>query len=192
MAEQFDQFVKITRTRDDQQIVYGMVYEPNVLDTWGEMMLPSDVELMAHRFMQSVKLSESIDRQHDNVATTCYPIESFIARKGDPDYPEGSWVLGVKIVDPAIWDQVKRGELNGFSYQCMVRKIPAVVEVEIDPIVTGAVEEVEDHTHLFYAEINEAGVVVRGRTSTVNGHYHDILGGTVTEEVSGHSHRFFV
>jgi hypothetical protein len=187
------QFVAIKSVNEDRQIVFGVVYSPNVIDTWGEMMLPSDVELMAYRFMETVKLSKSIDHQHDEKPTTSFPVESFIARKGDPDYPEGAWVLGVKIVDAELWRDVKSGKINGFSYQCMVRKMPAIVEVETYAQLLGETEKTEDHTHLFYAEVDDAGLVVSGKTSpAADGHTHIICGGTATEDADGHSHRFFV
>jgi hypothetical protein len=186
------QLVKITRTNEERKVVYGMVYEPNVLDTWGEMMLAADIETMAHRFMRDVVLADSIDKGHNEKPTGCYPIESFIARAGDPDYPEGSWVLGVKITDDNTWAEIKRGDLNGFSFQCMVRKLPAIVEVEVPIFDVGQTEAVDDHQHLFYVEYDNDGVAVRGRTSTVNGHSHEIFGSSATEVADGHSHRYFL
>lgn len=184
---------KVRRSDDLKKIIYGVVYSPNELDTWGEMMLADDVELMAHRFMQ-LAMRDTIDTAHDEKATrTCYPVESYIARKNDPDgYPEGSWVLGVQL-DDEHWQKYKKGEINGYSFQCLVTKVPAVVEIVFDPEIFGVTEPAEDgHTHTFFAVMNEDGVVVSGRTSTDNGHSHAVKRGTATEETNGHRHRYLL
>lgn len=192
VAEVESKGVKISKIDEDERVVYGVVYAPYELDSHGEMMLPNDIETMARRFMQIEKLDQTIDTNHDNVPNGSYPIESFVARDNDPDYPEGAWVLGVKVEDDSVWRLVKSGELNGFSFQALVRKLPAVVEVEVNPQQTGVTESSNGHTHLFFVEINPDGRIVRGRTTTDNGHAHDIVAGTATSEENGHSHRIFV
>ena len=187
-----EHFVRIRRVDADRQVVYGLVYEPNVIDTWGEMMLPEDVALMAERFAKDVKAEKAIDTQHDNVPNGSLPIESFIARADDPDYPEGAWILGVKVEDTEVWEAVKSGELNGFSFEAMCRKMPAVVDVELFPHNVGVTKATLNHTHLYLARMDDNGVVVGGRTSTDMGHSHAIIAGTATEIENGHSHRYLL
>ena len=187
-----DQWVTIKKFDNDKQIVYGEVYAPMVLDTYGEFMTAEDIEIMAHRFMQ-LDLGSVIDTQHDTLANGAYPVESFIARPNDPDYAEGAWVLGVKIPDAGLWSRAKSGELNGFSFQCLVK--PTDVDVEYDTIrdYVGATELFDTHDHTFFAELNEIGNVIGGRTSkATDGHYHEITRASVTDTAGGHSHRFFL
>lgn len=189
----------IKSVNEDKRIVTGEVYAPNVIDTHGEMMLPEDIELLAHRFMVS-KLTDSIDVMHDNVLVQCNAVESFLARPNDPDYSEGSWVLAVKIDeedDSNLWPRVKSGDLNGFSIEMMVRKVPAIAEIEVLPSVLGYTELSDGHQHIFYARISDDGRVTGGSTSEEqNGfgenHSHQITFGTATDEGGGHSHRFFL
>jgi hypothetical protein len=176
----------------DKQIVYGEVYAPNIIDTHGEMMLAVDIEKMAHKFMQLSYIERAIDTQHNQISNGSYPIESFIARKGDPDYTEGAWVLGVKITDSTIWQAVKEGKINGYSMQSMVRKLPAVVDLEITPSELGVTEKADGHTHMFFVRVDDDGKVSEGRTSADAGHSHLIRSGTATELSDGHAHRFFV
>jgi len=183
---------KVCKMDDDQQIVEGEVYAPNTLDTHGEMMTADAVETICHRFMQIHSLKETIDTQHNNLPAECYPIESFIARKGDPDYTEGAWVLAVKVEDPTLWASVKKGELNGFSFEAYVSKQQAIVELQVFPQSIGETEEAEGHAHFFIAELNADGKVVSGRTSEAAGHSHMITKGTATLESAGHAHRFVV
>lgn len=184
--------VNISKINEEEQIVFGVVYSPYEVDTHGDMMLPDDIKLMAQRYMQLKDLKHSIDTNHDNVSNGSYPVESFIARENDEDYPEGSWVLGVKITDDKVWSMVKNGELNGYSFEALVKKVPAAVRIETLPQQIGVTEVSNDHSHFFFVELNKDGCIVRGRTSTDNGHAHEIIAGTATSEENGHSHRIFV
>ena len=189
-----DRFVRIKRIDENRQVVYGEVYAPFVVDTFGEMMLPEDIEIMAHRFMQQTHMQRAVDTEHDNHSNGSFPIESFIAREEDPDYTPGAWVLGVKVADRTIWGAVKRGELNGFSFQALVKKVPALVSIEVFRDNFGVTElgGEEEHSHFYYVEMDEMGKVVRGQTSDDNDHSHKIIGGTATEPANGHSHRYFI
>ena len=195
MTQITEKISKIQRIDDDQQVIYGLVYAPLDLDTYGEAMTAADIQIMAHRFLQ-LEGTQTIDEMHDELPKQdCYPIESFIARKGDPEgYPEGGWVLGVKIDNDETWGRIKTGELNGFSFQAMVQKVAAIVEIQYEQEHIGqtAFGGNDEHQHLFFAQLNEEGNITTGRTSTVNGHSHKILRGTATEQDGNHSHRFSV
>lgn len=182
---------KIKKLDDEKQIVYGEVYAPYEIDAHGEMMTPDDIELMAHRFMER-SLDGRIDTMHDNSPNGSKPVESFIARKGDLDYSEGAWVLGVKIIDDEVWDKIKKGEINGFSLEAMVMKKEVEVEYEVFSHNVGYTEDTNGHSHVFFIELDENGKVVSGRTSKVDGHFHEIKRASATTENSGHSHRFFL
>lgn len=183
--------VKITKTDAEKRIVYGEVYPPLTLDAHGEFMFPEDVELMAHRFM-SLDLKQSIDQEHDNVATGSYPVESFIAREGDPDFTPGAWVMGTKIDSDEVWARVQAGDLNTYSFEAMVR--PLKVEIEVDAVRDRICmsSETDGHEHVVYVQCDDLGRVVRGWTDIVGGHSHAVFLGTATEKTGGHSHRFFL
>jgi len=40
-----------------------------------------------------------------------------VALKGFEDVPEGSWVIGMKVENDAVWESIKKGELRGFSIE---------------------------------------------------------------------------
>lgn len=183
---------KIIKSDEDRQIIYGEVYAPNRLDTHGEMMLAEDIETMAHRFMR-LDLTKAIDTNHNNVPVAAYPIESFIAREGDPDYTPGAWVMGVKIEDPELWADIKAGRYNGFSFEAYVVPVEAEVEVEVVRDHVGKTEANADHDHYYFVQLDEDGRVIQGRTSkAADGHYHEIVRNSVTKVASRHLHRFFV
>ena len=193
MASSETKIVRIAKTDEDKQIVFGEVYAPNILDAHGDMMLSDDIESMAHNFLREVNLTQKVDTNHDNVANGTYPVESFVARAGDPDgYTEGAWVLGVKIADESVWDSIKKGELNGFSVEALVIKKQALATVNVLIDNFGETEEDSGHTHFFFVELDESGKVVKGRTSSTDGHFHTISRGTATDDTEEHSHRFFI
>lgn len=184
------QIVEIKKADADQQIVYGEVYIPEVPDAHGEFMTSETIQKMAHEFLRNLRV-HNIDTEHDNIENGSYVIESFIARKGDPDFIEGAWVVGVKIVDTEVWGKVRKGELNGFSIQAKVLKTPREVEVEVPEYVQGGTEDAADgHNHTFTVYFSEDGRFMGGSTDVVAGHSHDIKRGTVTELADDHSHRF--
>lgn len=195
-----EKIVRIGRVDGEKRLIFGEVYAPNILDTYCEFVTHDDLELMAHRFLGDLEnLPETIDTNHDNIPNGCFPVESFIARDGDPDFTEGSWVLGVKVTDDHIWAQIKKGELNGFSFEALVR--PVDVEVTLQQVrdLVGKSEEADGHDHMFFVQVNEQGRVVHGHTSMdadPDGDVHDhrIRRATVTEMGGDdrHVHRFFL
>lgn len=182
----------VARLDEGRRVVFGVVYQPNRIDAKGFFMEPEEVEKMAHRYMKLPYLQHSIDTQHDNIPNSCYPIESFIARKGDPDYVEGSWVLGVKIGNDDIWEQIVNGKLNAFSMEIMVKKAPAVATFEHVPNQVGTTEDSEDHSHFFFAQVDDNGRVIKGKTSFNAGHSHEITLNSVTDTTNNHSHRYII
>lgn len=180
------------REQDEQQMVWAEVYAPNIPDTDGDFMTAEDIQSMAYKFMKDLNLRK-IDVQHQNdlVDGACV-VESFIARKGDPDFIEGAWVVGIHIDNKDVWGQVKKGEINGFSMEALVSRTPTRLEIEVPPVIQGRTAKADDgHEHEFFVSYDPQGNLLGGRTSSwEDGHYHEIKRGTVTEVVNGHSHRF--
>ena len=177
--------------------VYGVVYAPMEVDIDGEVMASGDIQKMAHNFIADGLVS-AIDVQHDRVQSGAEVVESFIARKGDPDYPEGAWVLGVRMQEGALWEAVKSGDINGFSVDALVKKASRKVLMEVNKISSGFTEmsvdgaEIQPHSHTFYVEFKDNGRVDFGTTDEVLGHMHKISGTVVTDKSEGHSHRYFI
>jgi hypothetical protein len=178
-----------TPAAPEQRLVYAEVYAPMRPDSHGDFMSAEEIQKMAHRFSTKSRL-QNVDQDHDNTTTPGVQIvETFIARKGDPDFLEGSWVVGIHIPDDDTWARVKSGELNGLSMEALVLRESREVELTIPPVVTGDTSKNADHSHRFYVTYKD-GVFQGGVTDEVNGHKHYIRGGTVTDETEGHTHTF--
>ena len=183
----------IAKTEDgqpEQQMVWAEVYAPNRPDSGGDYMTQEGIQKAAYKFMKHQRLDQ-IDTQHNNELVKGPVIDqSFIARKGDPDFIEGSWVVGMHIDNAEMWDKIKKGEINGFSLEAMATTDHGEVEIEIPPVVSGMTSKSDQHTHQFFVTYSEEGKFLGGRTSIDDGHSHVIKGGTVTESERGHNHRF--
>ncbi len=194
MSKCSTRMVQIVKTDAAKRIVYGEVYAPYVMDTYGEFMFPEDIEKMAHDFLR-LKLDEVIDTNHDTTPNGCFPVESFIARKGDPDFNEGAWVLGVKCTED-MWTKVEKGEINAYSFDALVYPVECEVEVETYRDHFGDTEaQADGHTHAFFCHVNEIGRVVKGWTDAgPDGHVHEISGGskTLPAGFDQHAHRYFL
>ena len=105
--------VPIVKVDAEKRIVLGVVYEPDVRDTDGNFMTAEEIERWP-TVLENMR-NTNIDRNHDDKPQYGVVVESFIARKGDPDFPPGAWVLGTHVIDDETWEAIKSGEITGYS-----------------------------------------------------------------------------
>jgi len=194
---------EIKKADEKLQIAYAEVYAPDFPDAHGDFMVAEEIRKMAHDFLRK-GLTSSVDVEHDNEedANNCAIVESFIAREGDPDFIPGSWVCGAHVPDLEIWDQIMKGEINGFSMAGVGMQTEKTVLLTIPSVIQGLTSEDESdgHWHAFEVRFDDAnGNFQGGQTlatfpSTADDHQHLIKRGTVTEpggeSDNPHSHRF--
>lgn len=99
-------------------------------DVKGVYFLPEDCRAMAHSYLRNLAtqramgagVSVSHQEFEDGIGKVGHPIESVwdeggaIARaKGFGNVIPGSWIVGIHVDSDEVWDQVKRGEIKGFS-----------------------------------------------------------------------------
>lgn len=187
--------IVVKKAEDEQteylQVVYAEVYAPNRLDAHNEYMTADEIQKMAWKFLAQGN-TKKIDILHDNELIQAAVVESFIARDDDPIFIPGSWVVGVYIEDPKVWQMVLDGELNGFSMEAYVQREKQVLEIDMPTLVSGDTSVDEGHSHKWYVSYTTAGEFLGGNTDEVNGHHHIIKAGTITEVAAGHIHRFAV
>ena len=173
-----------------KQIAYAEVYAPGIPDSHGDVMTAEEIERMAHTFLTDKRV-DMVDVQHDNNTTYgCVIVESFIAREGDTDFTPYSWVVGIHVADPVLWQKILDHEINGLSMEAMALRQDVDVVLEIPDKITGGTDEVDGHSHTFSVSYDEEGNFLGGETSTTMDHRHVITHGTVTDEADGHAHRF--
>ncbi len=120
--------MKVVKAMGDQQLLYGVVLEPDVIDSQADYVPAAHVEKAAHGYLKKAlrgggkvtKLQHRVPAFHRSKPSVV-PVESFIAPM-DFTYPgsnekvkKGSWVLVVHIEDPEVWQEVLDGHWGGFS-----------------------------------------------------------------------------
>jgi hypothetical protein len=196
-SQRIERTVTFKAENSELQVVYGEVYAPGLPDSQGDVMSEDEIRKAAWSFCARGRVKR-IDLQHDNIECGAVVVESFIARAEDPVFTPGAWVLGVHVPDTVLWEKIKSGELNGFSFQALVARKEATIEVVIPDELKGRVEKADGHVHQYRVRFDADGNFMGGETDEVDGHYHRIKGGSVTEkaEATGtqptdaHTHRF--
>lgn len=184
-----------TRSEDDwDRVVMAEVLVPDAPNVFGDYWTEQEVMEAAYLFMKKGYIID-VDHQREDVSTLgVYVVESFIARDGDPTFIKGSWVVGMRIEDDALWSQVLSGELNGFSYEAIVKTIAAVLEYDDDNFRSGSTEPdpFDGHSHAFAVWVDDNNRPIRGGTDEVDGHSHTITTHTITDAAAGHVHRYTI
>ena len=188
---------KIVIKSEEKRLVYGEVYSPMHVDTDGEAMTTDEIEKMAHSFLSKGRTGK-IDVSHSFRESGCLVVESFLARKNDPDgFILGSWVLGVKVIPDELWTAVKKGEINGFSFAGDAAREKVRAVVTLTKQMAGTTEKSEAgllpaHDHPVKIIFDAGGQIIQGKAEETLGHEHPILRTTATEEEMEHSHRLIL
>jgi len=189
---------RIVVKSEEKRLVLAEVYSPLHVDTDNEAMTADEIEKTAYAFLASGKVRR-IDVQHDKKESGCLVVESFLARKSDPDgFIEGSWVLGVKVLPDDLWQKVLSGELNGFSFMAAVEREPRKVVVRVARKMLGETEMsakglLPPHFHEMELDFGPDGRLNPGQeTDESFGHRHIVNRATATEKSLEHSHRIIL
>lgn len=188
--------ITVRQDRVFEQVVMAEVLIPDTFNAWGDYYTKEVIKQFAYKFAQH---GYGLDVDHDKVDVSnvqFFVCESFIARPGDPDFIEGSWVIGVKVLDSELWQRILAGEINGFSYQADVLFVDLEWDRSTGRIVTGMTEPdpYDGHVHTFLVVLDGQNRVVSGYTGPTDDHDHPVLGHSVTGLGGSplHTHRFQV
>lgn len=109
--ERFERIVPVAKVDAVGHIVMGEVLVPELTDAHGDIVRAEEVRRAAHRFLERGGAVGEMHRRFGGVGAV---VESFIARRGDPDFTPGAWVVAVRCSEET-WRKVASGELSGFS-----------------------------------------------------------------------------
>jgi|GEM_PF-7005395 len=112
--------LKMDRAR---QIVYSVVLEPDTLDTQDDLISADEIEKACHYYLSTARVVKDYHGKFNPGPAAVEVIENFIAPcdfevdgpYGRQKVIKGSWVMGVHVSDPVLWQKVERGEYTGFS-----------------------------------------------------------------------------
>lgn len=123
--------VFINKEDEEQQLVYGVVYEPDVEDSHKDFMTATEIEKAAHGFLKDAR---NIDTQHDFESGVGEVVESYIAPVdmtiGEETITKGSWVLVTKASDE-IWEAIQKGDYTGYSLAGTAETIEKQAELPV-------------------------------------------------------------
>lgn len=118
---------QVQKASKHKQLIYGIVLEPNVMDSQDDFMFPDQVERAAHTYLKKVARGRATVSKLQHRARGFFknkpsvvPVESFIAPTdftydGKEMVKKGSWVMVLHVEDPSIWDDVLAGKYTGLS-----------------------------------------------------------------------------
>lgn len=125
----------IAKVDEANQTVIGVVYkaskaigadgkpvDKSTIDTHGNWATETEVKKACHNFnkkLQNQKLvgKVGVDKQHNEKAGYGIVIESYITMTDIPEInaAKGDWIAAVEVTDDACWQQIQKGEIEGFS-----------------------------------------------------------------------------
>ncbi|QWG50325.1 hypothetical protein EXW28_10795 [Bacillus mycoides] len=153
--------IPILKTEEEKQLITGVVYEPLVEDSHDDMMTAEEIEKAAYTFMENY---QHIDKQHDEIAGKGTVVENWIAKSdmmvGDQEVTAGTWLMTVRVDDEETWEQVKKGDITGFSMGGFAERIE--------------IAKSDDFTH-------EDKSLIRKMLDFVKGEKHEIKKGEVKD-----------
>jgi len=124
LLKEISKFVSIIQKKEDERIVCGVVYEPDIVDAQGDRASETEIKKACYKFMENVQRfgenhvrdsirwafgAKPIAKVLENyIAPVDFMIESQLVRRG-------SWVLITRVMDEEIWAKIKSGEITGYS-----------------------------------------------------------------------------
>jgi hypothetical protein len=110
----FEVFLQRLHKNATEGILYGVVYEPDTVDTQDDYADATTIKEAAHDFLSAGRVS-MIDLEHDYNADKGAVVESWILRGTHPYFPEtkeGAWCVGIKL-SSAAYEHID--EIGGIS-----------------------------------------------------------------------------
>lgn len=111
--------VDFIKVEEEKRLVTGIVAEPDVEDTYGDVISAEEIEKAMVRFME---LGPEIRVEHDpSFIPKVAIIENWIEREGrmigNIFVKAGTWLMTTKVIDNEVWELIKDGRLNGYSFR---------------------------------------------------------------------------
>lgn len=129
-----EKMAKLMFASEDQQIVVGPVaipdmeiarVNPKTKEKYFVRFSKEVVARMAEKFMKELRNRETNIQHNTEDRAGSYVFESWLVENEedkantvyDLGVPVGSWMVSMRVEDPATWKMIKNGELRGFSLE---------------------------------------------------------------------------
>lgn len=112
--------VDIVKADHEEQTVTGVVLQPEVTDSQGDIMSAEVIKQTAYDFLAGFNKITKLGVQHsvfkkgqlELVESYIAPIDMVLGLK---TIKKGSWIMTVRVLSAALWKKVKEGKITGFS-----------------------------------------------------------------------------
>jgi hypothetical protein len=112
-------YIPIIKAQDEQQIVTGVVLQPNTVDAHGDIISEAVIEKAANNFLAKYNNTTELGEQHKVFKGQFDLYQSYIApvafKLNGKKIKKGSWLMVAKVKKTEDWQRVKKGKLTGFS-----------------------------------------------------------------------------
>jgi hypothetical protein len=128
---------KLQAINEERMMLYGAALIPDkhilrIDSDGGEYYITFDADTIqkcAHMYLKK-NLQHSATLEHEFAVTGCTLVESWIV-ESEVDksthlgfsLPVGTWMLGMKVDDLSIWEEVKNGSVKGFSIEGIFNEV---------------------------------------------------------------------
>lgn len=110
--------VPVAKESGMEQVVYGIVYEPDEVDAHGDTTTAEEIRAACYNYMASY--AGVMKMNHRGGTIDVIVLENYIApcdfKVDKQQVKRGSWVLVVRVNDEAIWEKIVDGDLTGYSF----------------------------------------------------------------------------
>jgi hypothetical protein len=129
--------IKLSEVQQERKMLYGAALVPDKhilrLDGNGEEFYitfeKDTIMKCAHQFLKQ-NLQHQHTYEHEHPVSGCVVVESWIVESENDksrhlglDVPVGTWMIGTKVDDESIWEEVLNGTIRGFSIEGMFNEI---------------------------------------------------------------------
>ena len=113
-------------TKTAQQVLVGVVLEPDVVDGHGDTYSAEDIEKAAHFYLRhfgNVGLEHKRLINHKAVVVESYILLADL-EIGGMNLKKGTWLMAIQVLDSELWGMVESGEIDGLSIGGLAAKLP--------------------------------------------------------------------
>lgn len=195
------EFTNFLIKSEKDHFLLGEVYVALAADTDDDFLLKEDTRKMCWNFLAKGRVL-NIDTGHNLIKNGCVVVENFFY---DPEifgtpvdghrFKANSWVMGVQVTDPGIWNAVQKGELNGFSFWAQDYEVVTFDNVPVKQVMKlegltelAKTDTYSEHDHDLTLQFDDAGRVIPTFTGERLNHRHKVSKTTATD-MSDHGHR---
>lgn len=112
-------YFDIAKRDEEKRIVFGPILIPEHVDLQDDVMSEEEIEKAAHNFLAKYNVEKKAAHMHEDFDVSHEVVESYVApvdfEMNGRKIVKGTWLMAMRILDNDIWEQVKSGEIRGFS-----------------------------------------------------------------------------